>query len=481
VHYQRQPAMKDLRQIPKSKIHRIHFIGIGGSGMSGIAEVLHNLGYQISGSDMIQNKITDRLSAMGCDIFYQHRAQNVKNAQAVVISSAINARNPELLKAQKMHIPVVPRAEMLAEIMRFRFGIAIAGTHGKTTTTSIITHILNQAKLDPTYIIGGILNSNGVNAKLGESDYLIAEADESDGSFLHLQPMLSVITNIDQEHMATYDNNFSQLKDAFIDFTSNLPFYGTCILCSDDEGVIDIMRNIRRPMVSYGFNERADIRAINIKQIGRQMYFDVLCTTNQTKYNQPFSIKLNLIGRHNILNTLAAIGICCELDIEVDVIQKALSNFSGVARRLDYHQKLIIQKCTVDLFDDYGHHPAEISAVFESLRNTYPDRRLVVIFQPHRYSRTRDLFDDFARILSTADALMLLDIYPASERPIARISSSTLAEAIRKRSTLNPIVIKDTQEILSVLPNVISQNDLLLTLGAGDIHHLPALFKATYA
>lgn len=473
--------MKNLRQVSKDRVSNIHFIGIGGSGMSGIAEVLHNLGYQISGSDINQNSVTERLSDMGCNISYQHHEDNIINAQAVVVSSAINASNPELIKAQALNIPVVPRAEMLAEIMRFRFGIAIAGTHGKTTTTSIITHILNQAKLDPTYIIGGILNSNGVNAKLGESDYLIAEADESDASFLHLQPMLSVITNIDEDHMATYGNDYQQLKNAFISFTSNLPFYGACILCTDDQGVNDIINNIHRPVISYGFNSTADVRATNIKQVGMQMHFDVTYARDNKKYNQTFPIQLNLIGRHNILNTLAAIGICCELDIDVDIIQTALNNFSGVARRLDYHGKLNINNYSIDLFDDYGHHPVEINAVFESLKNTYPDKRLVVIFQPHRYSRTRDLFDDFARVLSDADGLILLDIYPASEQPIAQISSSILAKTIRKRSLLNPVVVKNTQEALSVLPNIINENDVLITLGAGNIHTLAQLLKSNYS
>jgi len=472
--------MKDLRQVSKSRINKIHFIGIGGSGMSGIAEVLHNLGYQISGSDIHQNSITDRLSKMGCKINFKHDAHNIDNVQAVVVSSAISSSNPELVSAQKLHIPVVPRAEMLAEIMRFRFGIAVAGTHGKTTTTSIITHILNHAELDPTYIIGGILNSTGVNAKLGESDYLIAEADESDASFLHLQPMLSVITNVDQDHMATYDNNYQQLKDTFVSFTSNLPFYGVCILCSDDQGVRDIISNIHRPMISYGFNSDADIRAINVEQVGMQMHFDVVHTRDNSKYNNPYPIQLNLIGKHNILNTLAAIGVCCELNIDINIIQSALNHFSGVARRLDHHGQLSIQGHSIDFFDDYGHHPVEINAIFDSLKNTYPDRRLVVIFQPHRYSRTRDLFDDFARILSLADGLILLDIYPASEDPIAQISSSTLAESIRKRSTLNPVVIKNAKEVLKVLPHIINENDVLLTLGAGDIHTMPGLLKSTY-
>ncbi|MEO1890411.1 MAG: UDP-N-acetylmuramate--L-alanine ligase [Candidatus Thioglobus sp.] len=469
--------MNSLHSVSNSRIQKIHFIGIGGSGMSGIAEVLHNLGYQISGSDIHENKATRRLQNLGCAISYKHSADQVVTAQAVVVSSAISDNNPELIKAHELNIPTVPRAEMLAEIMRFRFGIAVAGTHGKTTTTSLITHILNIAKLDPTYIIGGILNSSGINAKLGESDYLVAEADESDASFLHLQPMLSVITNIDQDHMATYDNDYHKLTDAFVSFTSNLPFYGACILCADDTGVQDILSDIHRPLVTYGLNEGSDVQATNITQQNRQMHFDVVCK----KYDQSFCVELNLIGKHNILNTLAAIGVACELDIGVDIIQSALKTFSGVARRLDYHGTLNIAEQSVALFDDYGHHPNEINAVFESLYNTYQDRRLVVIFQPHRYSRTRDLFDDFARALSKADALILLDIYPASEQPIAHINSGTLADAIRQRSSLDPVVIKNTDEVLKVLPNIIQNNDVVLTLGAGDIHTLSALLTQEYA
>ncbi|MDC9714953.1 MAG: UDP-N-acetylmuramate--L-alanine ligase [Gammaproteobacteria bacterium] len=463
--------MNNLRPVSNSRIKHIHFIGIGGSGMSGIAEVLHNLDYQISGSDLNQSPITERLQKLGCQIFSSHHQDNISNADAVVISSAIDKRNPELIKAHKVNIPVVPRAEMLAEIMRFRFGIAVAGTHGKTTTTSLITHILNIAKLDPTYIIGGILNSSGINAKLGESDYLVAEADESDASFLLLQPMLSVITNIDQDHMSTYDNDYKKLTDAFVSFTSNLPFYGACVLCGDDTGVKGILSSIHRPLITYGFSDGMDIQAINISQTDRRMYFEVICTPKK----QSFKVELNLIGKHNILNTLAAIGVACELDIGVELIQSALKSFTGVARRLDYHGVLNIANQQVALFDDYGHHPNEIMAVFESLRNTYQDRRLVVIFQPHRYTRTRDLFDDFSHALSKVDALILLDIYPASERAIANINSITLANSIRQRCALDPIVVKNTNEALKVLPNIVKNNDVVLTLGAGDIHTLIGL------
>ncbi len=468
--------MNSLRSISKSRVNNIHFIGIGGSGMSGIAEVLFNLGYNISGSDIISGKSTDRLIKLGINISFEHKASNVADAQAVVVSSAIDKTNPEIIEAQKYNIPIVPRAEMLSELMRFRYGIAISGTHGKTTTTSLIAHILTTAGLDPTYIIGGILNSSGMGAKLGESDYLIAEADESDASFLHLQPMLSVITNIDQDHMSTYDADFEKLKDAFINFTANLPFYGSCIACIEDDGVKQIISNIHRPLTTYGFGSSADIYAHNIKQSGMQMHFDVECK----KYSKSFPVKLNLIGNHNILNTLAAIGICCELDIDTNIIQDSLNNFNGVARRLDYHNKININNHSVDLFDDYGHHPNEIIEVFNSLKNTHPEKKLVVIFQPHRYTRTRDLFDDFSSALSIVDELILLDIYPASEKPIAHISSSALADSIRKRSTLDPIVVKNTEEAVQILPNIISTEDVLLTLGAGDIHQLPQLLISKF-
>ncbi|AYQ56315.1 UDP-N-acetylmuramate--alanine ligase [Bathymodiolus thermophilus thioautotrophic gill symbiont] len=463
--------MNNLRHISNFRIKHIHFIGIGGSGMSGIAEVLHNLGYQISGSDLNQSSVTERLQKLGCEIFTTHHQDNVKNADVVVVSSAINGKNPELIKAHDTNIPVVPRAEMLAEIMRFRFGIAVAGTHGKTTTTSLIAHILHTAKLDPTYIIGGILNSNGINAKLGESDYLIAEADESDASFLLLQPMLSVITNIDQDHMSTYDNDYKKLTDAFVSFTSNLPFYGVCVLCGDDAGVKKILNSIHRPLVTFGFSNGVDVQANNISQTDRKMCFEVIHTPKK----QSFKIELNLIGKHNILNTLAAIGVACELDININIIQQALKSFKGVERRLDYHGTLTIGNQSVILFDDYGHHPNEIMAVFESLRNTYQNKRLVVIFQPHRYTRTRDLFDDFSHALSTVDALILLDIYPANEQPIANINSSTLANSIRQRCTLDPIVVKSTDEALKILPNIVKNGDVVLTLGAGDIHTLIGL------
>ena len=461
----------------RSKIKKIHFIGIGGSGMSGIAEVLINLGYEISGSDIETSAATEKLEKLGCNISYSQKAENVLGKEAVVVSSAINKNNPELREARHQKLLIVPRAEMLGELMRFRFGIAVSGTHGKTTTTSLIVQIMSEAKLDPTYIIGGIINATGMNAKLGNSDYLIAEADESDASFLHLQPMLSVITNIDEDHMATYSHNYAKLTDAFISFTSNLPFYGICVACIDDKGVKDILKKIHRPVISYGFSDDADVKASNIDQNKMKMAFDVSCD----KYQKHFSVSLNLIGRHNILNALAAISVALELDIKIKDIQKALSHFSGVSRRLDYHQKLKINNKNIPLFDDYGHHPNEISEVFTSLRNTYPDKRLVVIFQPHRYSRTRDLFNDFVGCLSKVDALILLNIYSANEVPINTISSSTLADSIRRRSSIDPIVAKDIDEIIEIIPNITFENDVILTLGAGDVNKIPHQLKEHFS
>ena len=461
----------------RSKIKKIHFIGIGGSGMSGIAEVLVNLGYEISGSDIQSSTATEKLEKLGCSITYKHEATNVLGKQAVVVSSAIDKNNLELQEARHQNLLIVPRAEMLGELMRFRFGIAISGTHGKTTTTSLIVHILTEAKLDPTYVIGGIINATGMNAKLGKSDYLIAEADESDASFLHLQPMLSVITNIDEDHMGTYKHNYKNLIDAFISFTSNLPFYGVCVACIDDQGVKDILNKVHRPIMSYGFSDDADVKAFNVKQNKMKMLFDVSCS----KYQKNFPVTLNLIGKHNILNALAAITVAIELEIKPKIIQQALSNFSGVSRRLDYHQALKINQKPIPLFDDYGHHPNEIEAVLSTLRNTFPTNRLVVIFQPHRYSRTRDLFNEFVSCLSKVDVLILLNIYSANEAPINTISSSTLADSIRRRSSIDPIVAKNNSEIMDILPNVVTENDVVLTLGAGDVHKIPQQLKNHFA
>ncbi len=491
MHYYTQSIVKNTASISRAKTQNIHFVGIGGAGMSGIAEVLHNLGYQISGSDLDTNQSTIRLAHLGCVIYHKHHADNLKNVQLMVVSSAIEAQNPELIYARAQHIPMIPRSEMLADLMRFKFGIAVAGTHGKTTVTSLIAHLLSVAELDPTYIIGGILNSLGHNAKLGKGRYLIAEADESDASFLHLQPTLSVITNIDRDHMDTYQNDEQVLRKAFVEFSANLPFYGTCVVCSDDGGVRSILADIHRSIVTYGFGAEADVRAINVRQKNLKMQFEVVSKT----YQKSFPVCLNLIGKHNILNALAAISVACELGVTIHLIQQALENFGGIARRLDYHGVLHIQQHRVPLFDDYGHHPNEIAAIFESLKNTYPDRRLVVIFQPHRYSRTQNLLNEFVQILAKAEVLILLDIYPASEQPIAGVSSAALScaisnEILNKTSDIaqkitakqtQPFVVKNASEALALLPDLIQKSDVLLILGAGDIDVLPELLLQNYA
>ncbi|SFV55600.1 UDP-N-acetylmuramate--alanine ligase [hydrothermal vent metagenome] len=454
------------------RIQNIHFVGIGGSGMGGIAEIMHNLNYKITGSDITKNTTTNKLEKIGVKVFNKHHPDNIKNAQAIVVSSAITNDNVELIAARQNRIPIVPRSQMLAEIMRFRYGIAISGTHGKTTTTSLIAHILTEANLDPTFIIGGVLNATGNNAQLGSSRYLIAEADESDGSFLNLQPMLSVITNIDNDHMGTYQNDTKKLEDSFLQFISNLPFYGLCVLCSDDKGVERILSRVSRSFICYGLSNNADIQAINIQQTQSQMIFDV----NDHIRNKLFSITLNLIGNHNILNALAAITIALELKIDIKNIQLALESFSGVGRRLESYGSVILNDKKFLLFDDYAHHPNEIKATLEGVKASYPKYRLVVIFQAHRYSRTKDLFDDFVNILSKIDVLLLLDIYPANEEPIENISATTLANSIRQRQQTIPIVT-DLNNVIDVLKNIIKDDDIVITMGAGSINTLAKNIK----
>lgn len=458
------------------RIKKIHFIGIGGSGMGGIAEVLYNLGYDVSGSDIAKNRVTKHLKSLGIKVYIGHKKEQLNDTQAVVISSAIKNDNPEFLYARENRIPIVPRAEMLAELMRFRYGIAVSGTHGKTTTTSLIAHILATANLDPTFIIGGVLNNTGTNAKLGGGSYLVAEADESDASFLHLQPMLSIVTNIDLEHMQTYQNDLSKLENAFLNFISNLPFYGLCILCIDDKGIENIISRVSRSFISYGFSNMADFQAIDINQKCEKMYFKIRDKLN----NNTFDIELNLIGRHNILNTLAAIITAIEIGVSINDIKKALKSFQGVSRRLERHGILNIDKKKISLIDDYGHHPNEIKEVIKTIKNTYPNERLIIIFQPHRFSRTRDLFDDFVNVLSTTDALILLNIYPASEKPIANISSHSLAMAIRERGKVGPIVVNNNYDVIDLLPNIVIDGDIVLTLGAGDIGKLAKLLKKAF-
>jgi len=443
------------------RIKFIHFVGIGGAGMSGIAEVLLNQGYKISGSDKQENNATRRLAKLGAKIFYEHDAKNIDLANVLVTSSAIALDNPEVIAARKLRIPVIPRAQMLAELMRFHHGIAIAGTHGKTTTTSLIASLLSEGGLDPTFVIGGLLNSAGVHARLGQSRYFIAEADESDASFLCLSPTISVITNIDADHMLTYDNDFQRLKQAFLDFIHRLPFYGLVIVCIDDPVIKEILPQIARSVITYGFDKSADIRALEFVQSGITSIFKV--QTKDTELN----ITLNLPGRHNALNALAAIAVGIECKIKPNLIAKSLQHFKGVGRRFDIRGELAAPNVLV--IDDYGHHPREIQVTLEAIKAAWPKRRLVLAFQPHRYTRTQALFDDFVKILATADELLLLEIYPASETPIPGISSHALAERIKQLGKITTSVAKDIDQLLKFLKNVLHDNDILLLQGAGNI------------
>lgn len=446
------------------RIRRIHFIGIGGAGMGGIAEVLLNQGYQVSGSDMADNSVTQRLKALGATVFRGHVDSNVTGSDVVVVSTAIKPDNEELVAARAHRIPVVPRAEMLAELMRFRHGIAVAGTHGKTTTTSLTASILAEGNLDPTFVIGGLLNSAGTNARLGSSRYLVAEADESDASFLHLQPMVSVVTNIDADHMDTYKGDFEELKNVFVEFLHNLPFYGLAVLCTDDENVREILPRVTRPIVTYGFDPDADVRATDVVQGDGRSRFNV-----HRRGHAPLAVTLNLPGRHNVLNALAAIAISTEEGVSDEAIVRALAQFKGVGRRFQSHGEFDTANGKVWLVDDYGHHPREVGAVVKAIRANWPQRRLVMIYQPHRYTRTRDLYEDFTQVLSEPDALLLMDVYSAGEAPIAGADSRSLCRSIRARGKLDPIFIENKTELPDVLANVLRNGDLLLTQGAGDI------------
>ena len=450
------------------RIRHIHFIGIGGVGMSGIAEVLLNLGYKVSGSDLAENATTQRLTELGARIYQGHQAENVQNTEVVVISSAVKADNPEVVAAHAMLIPVVPRAEMLAELMRFRFGIAVAGTHGKTTTTSLVASLLGEGGLDPTFVIGGKLNSAGANARLGASRYLVAEADESDASFLHLKPMMAVVTNIDADHMETYGGDFGVLKQTFMEFLHHLPFYGLAVLCSDDAVIREMLPEVARPIRSYGIDSEADVRASEITQQG-------LCTHFTVKFSDgspELAITLNLPGRHNVLNALAAIAIAHELGVSGAAIQAGLSAFKGVGRRFQISGEIETSKGQVLLVDDYGHHPTELAATIAAARNGWPNRRLVVVFQPHRYTRTRDLFDDFAQVLSTVDALVLLEVYSAGESPIVQADGRSLARGIRTRGHVDPVFVETVDEVAAVLSEMIQDGDLVITMGAGNVGSL---------
>jgi UDP-N-acetylmuramate--alanine ligase len=454
-------AWRDMR-----RIRHIHFVGIGGAGMSGIAEVLLNLGYSVSGSDLRPSAVTARLVRLGATIHQGHAAAHVAGCDVVVVSSAVAEDNPEVAAARTARVPVVPRAEMLAELMRFRYGIAVAGTHGKTTTTSLITSLLAEGGLDPTFVIGGRLNSAGANARLGASRYLVAEADESDASFLYLQPMLAVVTNIDADHLSTYGGDFERLRDTFVEFLHHLPFYGLMVLCADDPQVRAILPRLSRPVLTYGTGEDCDARATEIVQDGLRTRF----LAHLPNLKAPLPITLNLPGRHSVLNALAAIVVAYELGVAETAIRRALQNFQGIGRRFQQHGELTLPDGGhATVMDDYGHHPREIQAVLNALRGAWPERRLVLAFQPHRFSRTRDLFDDFAQVLSEVDTLILLDVYPAGEKPIVGADGRSLSRAIRTRGKVDPIFVEQTTDLPAVLPGLLRDGDLLLLMGAGDI------------
>ena len=450
------------------RVRHIHFVGIGGAGMSGIAEVLHNLGYEVSGSDLKASRITEHLQSLGVKISLGHEASLIEGSDVVVVSSAVPQHNPELAAARNKRIPVVPRAEMLAELMRFRHGIAVAGTHGKTTTTSLITSVLAEGGLDPTYVIGGLLNSSGSNARLGSGNYLVAEADESDASFLHLHPIMAVLTNIDADHLDFYGGNFDTLKHNFTEFLNRIPFYGLAVVCIDDPGIREIFPDISRPCKTYGIRSDADLTARIIKQEGIRTHYTVSDGIKKDR----LEITLNLPGAHNVLNSLAAIAIATELGVAETDIVNALEQFQGISRRCNVLGDLDIGGKVVLLIDDYAHHPSEISATLDAVRSGWKGRRIAVIFQPHRYTRTRDLFEEFCRVLAETDILILLDIYPAGEAEIPGVNSRSLCNGIRIRGKVEPVFIEDRDELNLLLPSVVEDGDILLSLGAGDIGSL---------
>lgn len=458
--------VEKMHVIPEMRrINTIHFVGVGGAGMCGIAEVLLNQGYGITGSDLQQSHNTDRLASMGAKIYLGHDASHVEDADVVVYSSAIDKKNPEISAAMEQSKPLIARAEMLAELMRYRHSIAVAGTHGKTTTTSIVASVLAEGGLDPTFIIGGLLNSAGANARLGESRYLVAEADESDASFMHLQPMVAVVTNIEAEHMSTYGGDFENLKKTFIDFLHNLPFYGLAVLCIDDPTVRDILPHISRPKITYGFAEDADFRIINLVQKQVVTEFEVF----RRESNKSLKIRLNMPGRHNALNATAAVVIASDEGISDEDIQNGIKNFSGVGRRFDVQGEFPVGDGTVLLIDDYGHHPTEVAATIRALRDGWPDNRLVMIFQPHRYSRTKDLYEDFVDVLCEIDVLLLLKVYSAGEKRIAGADSRSLCRSIRLRGKVDPIYVKDESDVQDILDKLVKPGDIVLTQGAGSV------------
>lgn len=447
------------------RIHRVHFVGIGGSGMSGIAEVMLSLGYDVQGSDLKANKQTQRLENQGATIFIGHAADNLRDTDAVVVSSAVDETNPEVAAARERRMPVVSRAEMLAELMRFRFSVAVAGTHGKTTTTSLIASVMAEGGLDPTFVIGGRLKSADANARLGQGDYLVAEADESDASFVHLKPMLAVVTNIDADHMSTYDGDIEKLRAGFIEFLHNLPFYGLAVVCIDDPGINEVVGDIGRTVMTYGTSPEADVRAENIVFAAGLTTFDVVRGAGSA----PLHVSLRLPGMHNVRNALAAIAVASELQVSDAAVIAALQKFEGIDRRFQHHGDIETSAGTVMLVDDYGHHPTELAATLSAARTGWPDKRIVLAFQPHRFTRTRDLLDDFASVLSEVDVLVLLDVYAAGEAPIAGADGRSLARAIRSRGAVEPVFVETLDELPAVLSGLLAEGDLLLTMGAGDI------------
>ncbi|MGQ0621273.1 MAG: UDP-N-acetylmuramate--L-alanine ligase [Panacagrimonas sp.] len=455
------PAMRRVR--------RIHMLGIGGSGMAGIAEVLINLGYAVSGTDLRESPATHRLVLLGAQVFIGHQPENAQGADVIVVSTAVRAGNPELEYAQAMRIPVVRRAEMLAELMRFRYGIAIAGTHGKTTTTSLVASVLAEGGLDPTFVVGGKLKSAGTNARLGAGQYLVAEADESDASFLHLTPMIAAVTNIDADHLETYGGDFEVLKRTFVEFLQRLPFYGLAVMCSDDPVVRALLGKIGRPLLTYGLGADADVRAEDVVASGSGHDFTAVWRDGTRE-----ALHLNLPGLHNVQNALAAVAIARELGVSLPAIRKAFLEFQGIGRRCEPHGWLRLPEGRLWLVDDYGHHPRELAATFQAMRAAHPGKRLVVAFQPHRFTRTRDLFDDFCEVLSTVDALLLIEVYPAGEAPIAGADSRSLARGIRARGKVEPVYARSVSELPELIEGIVRDGDLLLTIGAGDIGTAPA-------
>jgi UDP-N-acetylmuramate--alanine ligase len=445
--------------------------------MGGIAEVLLNLGYKVTGSDLRENAVTRRLADQGAGIWIGHESGHVADSDVVVVSSAVDEDNPEVKAARERRIPVVPRAEMLAEIMRFRYGIAVAGTHGKTTTTSLVASLLAEAGMDPTFVIGGRLNSANSHARLGTGRYLVAEADESDASFLYLQPMLAVITNIDADHLSTYEGDFQRLRQTFVEFLHHLPFYGLAVLCLDDPNVRDVLAEITRQVRSYGIDsEDADIRAVNIRQQGEQMHFEI-----HQAGHAPLDVVLNLPGHHNVLNALAAVAIARELGADDKSMQHALETFAGIGRRFQINGEVRVADGSVLFVDDYGHHPREIAATLEAARNGWPERRLVVVFQPHRYSRTHDLFDDFAQVLADSDVLLISEVYAAGEAPVSGADGRALCRAVRGRGRVDPVFVEEVEGLPEVLKDLLQAGDLVLTLGAGSIGAVAAALPDAFA